>query len=126
MNKKKHVVFSLNNQKQFYGEFHENSKIRLIKAYFRDISHIDEFNFLYNGEYIQDDEISLRDVINYSSKINIVLNVEELKFNEMEQEKKANTNKIITVEKNNEELINQLNLSKKEIGKILTNIIFPF
>ena len=121
MNRKKHVIFCLNNQKQFYGEFHENSKIRLIKAYLRDISHIEEFNLIYNNEYIQDEEISLKDVINNSSKINIVLNVEESNYNEIQEEKKATSKKIISAEKNNEDLINQLNLSKKEIGKFLTN-----
>lgn len=121
MNRKKQVVFCLNNLKQFYGEFHENSKIRLIKAYFRDISHIEDFNLIYNNEYIQDEEISLKDVINGSSKTNIVLNVEEYKFNEIQEEKKATSNKITSVEKSNEELISQLNAARKEIGNFLTN-----
>ncbi len=117
MNRKKQVLFCLYNQKQFFGEFHENSKIRLIKAYFRDISHIEEFNLIYNNEYIQDEEISLKDVINGSSKTNIIFNIEEFNFNEIQEEKKATSRKISSVEKANVESISQLNSARNEIRK---------
>jgi hypothetical protein len=62
MNKKKSVIFYISNNKQFYSEFHENTKVRMLKSYVKDISHIEDFQLMLNGEVLQDDEISLREI----------------------------------------------------------------
>jgi len=118
MNKKKNVIFNLNNHKQYFGEFHENSKIKLIKAYFRDISNIIDYNIVYNNEYLCDDEISLKDVVHSNTKSSIIFYIEELNLIDHEEEKQTANNKILNAEKTNEELSTKLNSSKKEIGII--------
>jgi len=67
MHKKKTVIFNINSWEQFFGEFHENTKIRMMKSYFKDVSHINNFRFFYNGESINNDEISLKDLSSKST-----------------------------------------------------------
>jgi len=62
MNKKKTVIFHLNNKNQYFGEFNENAKLWMIKSFFKDVSHVNKFKFLYNGEWCQHDDITLREL----------------------------------------------------------------
>ena len=123
MNKKKHVIFYFNNQKQFYGEFHENSKLRLIKAYLRDISHIGEFNTIFNGETLINEELSLKEIINNkSSKSDIIFKIDEVKMLAIEEIKHINSTKLSEYQQKNNDLIFQVNMYKTENG----NILFKF
>jgi hypothetical protein len=116
MNRKKYVAFVCQNQKQYHGEFHENTKVRLIKAYFRDISNINDFNLIYNNEYLIEEELSLRDIVNNSSKTNILFFIEEQKEYNPQEQMQVSNDKNFSEEKNNEVLLKQLKLAKNEIG----------
>lgn len=59
MSKRKTIIFYVNNQEQYYGEFHENTKIKMIKSYFKDIAHIHSFNINYNGNAVINEELKL-------------------------------------------------------------------
>lgn len=117
MNRKKHVIFSLSNQKQFHGQFHENSKIKLIKAYFRDISHIYGYNLIYDDDIIIDDELSLKEIINYSNKSHIVFNIEEVRQLDSEEIKNKTKINVNPDDSPSVELSTQVLFFKKEIGK---------
>ena len=49
-----------NNSYTLTGEFHENIKIKMLKAYFRDLSGLTEFNLSYFSQ-ILDDELHIKD-----------------------------------------------------------------
>jgi hypothetical protein len=68
MNKKKSVIFHINNNKQFFSEFHENTKIKMLKAYLKDIAHIEDFNLVINGQIVNDDEVIIKDLLTHHSK----------------------------------------------------------
>jgi hypothetical protein len=63
MSRRKTVVFHINHQKQIFGEFHENTKVKMIKSYFKDVSHINcHFDLNINGNTINNDELMLIDI----------------------------------------------------------------
>ena len=114
MHKKKNIIFYLNKQTQYLGSFHENSKIKYIKAYFRDISNISEFNLIYNNEVILDEEISLKNLS--ATKTDIIFNVQDIREMQMEETKSNEKNKIIKLEKHNKEIESNMETFKGEIS----------
>jgi hypothetical protein len=79
MIRKKNVIFHLTNTKQYFAEFHENTKIRMIKAYLKDVSHLENINLMVNGILYNNDELTLRDVApnNYEIVFRVVINKNE-------------------------------------------------
>jgi hypothetical protein len=75
MNSKKMVVFHLSNIEQYYGEFNENTKLKMLRSYLKDISHYSNFKFMFNAELCQDEEVSIREICKGSSNFNFLLKV---------------------------------------------------
>jgi hypothetical protein len=121
MNKKKSVIFYISSNKQFFGEFHENTKMKMIKAYLKDIAHINNFQLSLNGEIFKDDEIALKDFISHK-KNEIVFRVtpdNNSSLNELAEEYlKENTMLRNEINRLNENLL-QIN-EKNSIKKIIS------
>jgi hypothetical protein len=75
MNRKKSVIFYISNNKQYYCEFHENTKLRMIKSYIKDVGHIDNFQLITNGEILKNDEIAIKEIISHHNKNDLVIKV---------------------------------------------------
>lgn len=56
MNQKKTVIFHLCNNEQYYGEFNIHTQIKILKSYFKDISHVPKFKLLYNGQVLEEEK----------------------------------------------------------------------
>lgn len=117
MIKRKNVIFYLNKQIQHSSSFHENSKIRYLKAYFRDITNISEFNFIINNKVILDEEITLKSLS--SNKAEIIFYVEDNKLTQSEDIKSSD--KLYNIELYNNDLENKNEILKDEISKIFLN-----
>jgi hypothetical protein len=63
MNHKRIVKFHISNKELYTGEFHENTKLRMLKAYFKDISHFPKFKFIFNGETLDEEEKTIRELL---------------------------------------------------------------
>ena len=62
MNKKKTVILHVSHNEQYFGEFYENTKIRMIKSFLKDVSHSNKFKLTCNGNSCNNDEISLKEM----------------------------------------------------------------
>ncbi len=69
------VVFHISNIEQYYGEFNESTKLKMLRSYLKDISHYSNFKFMFNAELCHDEEISIRDICRGSSNFNFLLKV---------------------------------------------------
>lgn len=63
MNSRKTIVFIIDNDKQLYSQFNENSPIRFLRTFVRDAMRLDSFQLVYNGITIKNDTLKLRQVI---------------------------------------------------------------
>jgi hypothetical protein len=77
MNRKKEITFHINNHKQVYGEFHENTKLKMVRSYFKDLSHFNNFELSFNGRILYNDESILRDICNKSTKMLFIIIIKE-------------------------------------------------
>lgn len=75
MNHKKIVKFHISNKELYTGEFHENTKLRMLKAYFKDISHFPKFKFIFNGETLEEEEKTIREILRGSHGTELFLKV---------------------------------------------------
>lgn len=81
MNAKKTIIFSVNESNQIYSEFTCNTTITFLKSYFRDVTGISEFSFVFNGKNINNDTLQIRNLLNKNSTsktliIQVVVNSE--------------------------------------------------
>jgi hypothetical protein len=129
MNKKKTVIFHLNNKNQYFGEFNENAKLWMIKSFFKDVSHVNKFKFLYNGEWCQHDDLTLRELTRGKQSYEILIivypydedeldNAEEfLKTHKEKQNEKSNKSfKLQTHNNINDNLLQENNSLKLKIS----------
>ncbi len=119
MIKRKNVIFHVNKQTQHFGSFHENSKIKYIKAYFRDISNISEFNLVYNNEVVLDQDITLKSLS--SNKTEILFNIEESKYKFCENISNEKSKNLEFITK---DLSDKNEILKEEISKIFFIITY--
>lgn len=113
--KRKNIIFHIDKNNQLLGSFHENSKFKLIRAYFRDISNIPEFNLIFNDQIISDDEITLKFL---TSKVDVIINVEDIRKMQLEQGKNSSNESIRKLERKNKELEKHCEIFKDEMSKI--------
>ncbi len=69
MNKKKRVIFFVNSNLQYSAEFNENMKVKMLKSYFKDVSHFDKFSFITQKNNNVCDEQALKDICQGSREI---------------------------------------------------------
>lgn len=77
MLKKKTIIFHVNNQEQYYGEFHINTKIRMLKSFFKDVSHMSQFKFIYNGDVVNNDELTVREMTRGSNSYEALIKISQ-------------------------------------------------
>ena len=106
MNRKRRVTFNVNSSLQYSAEFHENTKLKMLKSYFKDVSHIDKFNLMNsNSTYLNNDESSIRDI--YGNSKEIFLRVLKVSDDDI------SNNKFYT-----QQLINENQILKSEIREL--------
>lgn len=62
MNKKRRVIFYINPSLQYTSEFHENSRVKMVKSYLKDISHIEKFILTTSTSSNFNDESTLKEI----------------------------------------------------------------
>ena len=69
MNRKRRVIFYINPNLQYTSEFHENTKIKMIKSYLKDVSHIEQFKLISNNSSNIQDDSALKEINALSKEI---------------------------------------------------------
>jgi hypothetical protein len=111
MNKKKYVIFHITNTRQYFAEFHENTKIKMVKAYLKDVSHLENISLMINGVMYSNDELTLREIVPNSYEIIFRVVVGNV-MNDVDETLKEN----FQLKKENKELQNQIDFLKNENG----------
>lgn len=79
MNSRITIVFVVdNNSKQLYSQFNEDTPLCFVRTYVRDVLRIETFQLIHNGRVINNDMLTLKQVINVddtSSYVNVVFHV---------------------------------------------------
>ena len=107
MNRRKRVIFYINSDLQYSTEFNENTKIKMIKSYLKDVSHLEKFSLTHSNQNTCDEL-----TINHYSNGN-----REIFFRVFMQDDKCTESQIEQLLKENSKLINKNN----EINNILNN-----
>jgi hypothetical protein len=117
MNRKRRVIFYINADSQYSSEFNENIKIKMLKAYLRDVSHLDSFSLVSSSNTVLTDDKSIKDICGGNREVFFrVVKTESKGGNESHVEELVCENN--ELRRTCEELTNKLEESKMEQGNL--------
>ena len=104
MNSRKTIVFIINNKKQVFTEFNENTQVGFLKTYVRDITKFDKFNLLYGGNVLKNDLLKIKKLCADARSSKMIFHVHDLRTFVDNTETQKLRNEITNMKKENKSL----------------------